>query len=52
MGFEAMMAGKERIVAGNMSVKMQGAFARFVPEQMKAQQHKKLTEPADAKVTK
>jgi short-subunit dehydrogenase len=42
MGFEALMAGKERIVAGNLSVKAQAAAARFTPESVKAAQHEKL----------
>ena len=42
MGFEAMMKGKERVVAGNASVKLQGAMARFVPEKIEASMHKKM----------
>jgi short-subunit dehydrogenase len=44
MGFEALMAGKERIVAGNFSVKMQGYLARFMPESVKASMHKSMSE--------
>jgi short-subunit dehydrogenase len=44
MGFEAMMKGKERVVAGNAEVRFQGAVARFVPESTKAAMHKKLAE--------
>lgn len=55
MGFEALMDGKERIVAGNMEVKAQGAAARFVPESVKAKMHEKLAshdEPDDKKEEK
>lgn len=44
MGFDALMGGKERVVAGNFEVKAQGAAARFVPEGAKARMHKKLVE--------
>jgi short-subunit dehydrogenase len=49
MGYEALMAGKERVVAGNFSVKMQGILARFMPEGVKAGMHKKLSEHGSAK---
>jgi uncharacterized protein len=44
MGFEALMQGKERVVAGNAEVQFQGAVARFLPESIKATLHKKLVE--------
>jgi short-subunit dehydrogenase len=47
MGYEALMAGKERVVAGNLSVKAQGAFARFVPERLKAAMHERLAQPKE-----
>ena len=43
-GFEALMAGKERIVAGNAEVRFQGAAARFIPARIKASMHKKMAE--------
>jgi short-subunit dehydrogenase len=46
--FEAMMAGKERIAAGNFSVKMQGSLARFMPESVKAEMHRKISEHGSA----
>ncbi|HEX3593662.1 MAG TPA: SDR family NAD(P)-dependent oxidoreductase [Polyangiaceae bacterium] len=49
MGFEALMAGKERVVAGNLEVKLQGAAARFVPESIKASMHKKMAETPRSK---
>ena len=47
-GFEAMMAGKHRVVAGSLKNKAQSALAHVLPEQSKAQQHRKLTEPGSA----
>ena len=47
-GFEAMMAGKHRVVAGSMTNKVQSAMSRVLPEQAKARQHAKLTEPGSA----
>jgi short-subunit dehydrogenase len=42
MGFDALMAGKDRVVAGNAEVRFQGAAARFIPESVKASMHKKM----------
>ena len=47
-GFEAMMAGKHRVVAGSVKNKVQSAMAHVVPEQTKARQHAKLAEPGSA----
>ena len=47
-GFEAMMAGKHRVVAGSLKNKAQSAIARVLPEQSKAQQHRRMTEPGSA----
>jgi short-subunit dehydrogenase len=45
-GFDALMAGKDRVYgATKLSTKLQGIAARFVPESVKAEQHRKLTEP-------
>jgi uncharacterized protein len=44
MGFDALMAGKDRVVAGNAEVRFQGAAARFIPESLKASMHKKMAE--------
>lgn len=47
-GFDAMMAGKHRVVAGSLTNKVQTAMAHVLPEQAKARQHAKLTEPGSA----
>jgi short-subunit dehydrogenase len=47
-GFDAMMAGKHRVVAGSVKNKVQSAMAHVLPEQAKARQHARLTEPGSA----
>jgi short-subunit dehydrogenase len=47
-GFDALMAGKHRVVAGSLTNKVQSALSRVLPEQAKAQQHRKQTEPGSA----
>lgn len=48
-GFEALMKGEERVVAASFMTKAQAATARFMPESLKAEQHRKITEPGTAK---
>jgi short-subunit dehydrogenase len=49
-GFEALMAGKDSIVAGSLMTKVQSAV-KFVPETISAEMHRKLTEPGSGKKT-
>ena len=51
-GFEAMMAGQHRVVAGSVMNKVQSAMAHVLPEQVKARQHGKMTEPGSAEKAK
>lgn len=45
-GFDALMAGKDRVFgATKLGTKLQGAAARFMPESVKAEQHRKMAEP-------
>jgi short-subunit dehydrogenase len=44
-GFEALMAGKEKVVAGSARNKVQAAAARMMPDQAKAAMHGKMSEP-------
>jgi short-subunit dehydrogenase len=46
--YEALMAGKDRVAAGNFSVKMQGMLSRFMPESVKAAMHEKMAEHGSA----
>ena len=47
-GFEAMMAGKGHVVTGFKN-KVQSTLAQVLPEGVKAQQHRKQTEPGSGK---
>jgi short-subunit dehydrogenase len=46
-GFEALMAGDDKVVAGSFKNKVQAAAARLLPDQLKAQQHRRLAERPD-----
>lgn len=44
-GFEALMAGKERVVSASLSTKLQGRGSRFMPDRAKAAMHRRMAEP-------
>jgi short-subunit dehydrogenase len=44
-GFEALMAGKEEIIAGSLKTKVQGAVTKVLPDSVKAELHHKINEP-------
>ncbi|MBL0938127.1 MAG: SDR family NAD(P)-dependent oxidoreductase [Gemmatimonadaceae bacterium] len=44
-GFDALMAGRDHVVAGSIKNRMQALISEITPEPMKAAQHAKLTEP-------
>jgi short-subunit dehydrogenase len=46
-GFEALMAGKERVVSASLSTKLQGRGSRFLPDSVKAEMHRRMAEPQD-----
>ena len=48
-GFEALMAGKERVVSHSLSTKLQGRSSRFLPDSAKAELHRRQAEPGTAK---
>jgi short-subunit dehydrogenase len=48
-GFEALMAGKERVVSASLKTKVQGRAGRFMPDSAKAEMHRKMAEPGSAK---
>jgi uncharacterized protein len=48
-GFEALMAGKDHVVAGSLKNKVQSALAQVTPETAKAEAHRKLAEPGSGK---
>ena len=47
-GFEALMAGKERVVSHSLSTKAQGRASRFMPDRVKAKMHRGMAEPGSA----
>ena len=47
-GFEALMDGKEKVVAGSTKTKVQGAASKVMPDKAKATMHRKMAEPGSA----
>jgi short-subunit dehydrogenase len=47
-GFEALMAGDERVVSHSAKTKAQGRGSRFLPDSVKAEMHRKMAEPGSA----
>jgi short-subunit dehydrogenase len=47
-GFEALMAGDERVVAGSASTKAQGIGSRLLPDSVKSEMHRRQAEPGSA----
>jgi uncharacterized protein len=47
-GFEALMSGKERVVAGSFKNKAQVAAGKVLPDSVKAEMHRKQAQPATA----
>ncbi|HEX4623443.1 MAG TPA: hypothetical protein VH231_03240 [Solirubrobacteraceae bacterium] len=48
-GFEALMAGKERVVSASLQTKLQGRGSRVLPDSVKAEMHRWMAEPGSAK---
>jgi short-subunit dehydrogenase len=48
-GFEALMAGKERVVSASLTTKLEAAGSRFIPDKAKAALHSRMSEPGSAK---
>jgi short-subunit dehydrogenase len=44
-GFEALMKGDERVVAGGLKTKATAAAGKVMPDSMKAEQHRRMAEP-------
>jgi short-subunit dehydrogenase len=47
-GFEALMAGEEKVVAGSFKNKVTVAAGRVLPDAVQAEQHRKMAEPGSA----
>jgi short-subunit dehydrogenase len=48
-GFEAMMSGEERVLAGSLKSKIQGKASRLMPDSVKADMHREMAEPGSAR---
>ena len=46
--FEALMEGREQVVAGSLTTKLQGRSGRLMPDSVKAKMHAKMAEPGSA----
>ncbi|MDY7225012.1 SDR family NAD(P)-dependent oxidoreductase [Hyalangium rubrum] len=44
-GFKALMAGREKVLAGSSKNKLFGLAGRFLPERVKAAMHRRMSEP-------
>lgn len=44
-GFEALMAGNKRVVASSIKTKVQEMANKVIPDQLKAESHRKMAEP-------
>jgi len=47
-GFEALMAGKDKVIAGSLKTKLMGHASELLPAELTAAQHRKLSEPGGA----
>jgi len=48
-GFEALMAGKDHVVAGSFTNKLQATMAHLIPDTVGAQMHRKESEPGSGR---
>lgn len=47
-GFDALMAGKDKIIAGSLKTKIQGHTSEHLPDAVTATMHRKMSEPGSA----
>lgn len=47
-GFEALMAGKDDVIAGSVKTKLMGTVSKILPDTVNAEQHRQLSEPGSA----
>jgi hypothetical protein len=48
-GYEALIAGEERVVGGSFKNKLQVAASKVIPDSKKAEMHREMAEPGSAK---
>jgi short-subunit dehydrogenase len=44
-GFEALMSGRDKIIAGSVKTKVQGVANKVLPDKLKAAVHRRMAEP-------
>jgi short-subunit dehydrogenase len=47
-GFDALMAGKDHVIAGSFMTKAMATMSKVLPDTINAEQHRKLAEPGSA----
>jgi uncharacterized protein len=47
-GFEALMKGEDKLVAGSLKTKVQGVANAVLPDSLKAKAHRQMAEPQDS----
>jgi len=48
-GFEALMAGEERVVSASLKTRLQGRAGRILPDSVKAGMHRRMAEPGSGR---
>jgi uncharacterized protein len=48
-GWEAMMDGKDKVIAGGLKTKVMGIANELLPEETKARQHGKVAKPGSGR---
>jgi NAD(P)-dependent dehydrogenase (short-subunit alcohol dehydrogenase family) len=48
-GFDALMAGKDHVIAGSLKTKAMAAMAKVLPDTANAEQHRSMAEPDSAR---
>lgn len=51
-GFEAMMAGRSKIIAGSAGTRAEGLANKVLPDRLKAAMHRRMAEPESKRETK
>lgn len=44
-GFEALMAGKDKVIAGSLKTKVQDVVSELIPPTASSEMHRKMSEP-------
>ncbi|MFF9909020.1 hypothetical protein [Streptomyces sp. NPDC013457] len=47
-GLDALFAGKDKVVAGSLKTRAQGAATKILPDGLKVEGHRRMAEPGSA----